>query len=57
MADRGDTHYRVPKLNAWFAVSSLVFLVSCAWMVLDDFYRSWKVYQREFRDIEIKPLP
>ena len=27
MADRGDTHYRVPNLNRWFLISSL----SCSW--------------------------
>jgi len=54
MADRGDTHYRVGKLNAWFAGSSLLLLVSTVWMVLDDWSRPWKGYQREFRQIEIQ---
>ena len=53
MADRGDTHYYVPHLNRWFALSSVLLLVACVWMVLDDFYKPWKVYQREFREIEI----
>src|SRR5688572_10720306 len=54
MADRGDTHYHVPKLNAWFALSSLVLLVSALWMVLDDWDRSWKGYQREFSKLEVE---
>jgi len=53
MADRGDTHYGVPTLNVWFALSSLLFMVACFWMVIDDWSRPWKQYQREFREIEI----
>ena len=53
MADRGDTHYHVRKLNLWFTVSSLLLLVSAVWMVLDDWSRGWKRYQRDFRQIEI----
>ena len=52
MADRGDTHYSVPQLNAWFLVSSILLLGSFAWMMLDDHSRSWKEYQREFRQME-----
>src|SRR5262245_42194548 len=54
MADRGDTHYHVPLLNGWFAVSSLLLLIASVWMVLADWNRPWKHYQREFRDVEIK---
>jgi cbb3-type cytochrome oxidase cytochrome c subunit len=54
MADRGDTHYHVTKLNRWFAVSSIALLVSSVWMVLFDFQRPWKEYQRDFRAIEIE---
>ncbi len=54
MADRGDTHYHVRKLNLWFAVSSLLLLVAAVWMVLDDWHRPWKRYQRDFRRIEIE---
>src|SRR5688572_30433615 len=53
MADRGDTHYRVGSLNRWFVGSSLILLVSTLWMVLDDWYRPWKGYQREFRAMEV----
>src|SRR5262245_29049816 len=52
MADRGDTHYRVGKLNAWFAGSSLFLLATTLWMVIDDWSRPWKGYQREFRAID-----
>src|SRR6185503_8059715 len=53
MADRGDTHYRVGTLNRWFAVSSLFLLVATLWMVLDDWSRPWKGYQRQFKRIEV----
>ena len=52
MADRGDTHYRVSRLNTWFALSSALLLVAAFWMVIDDWNRPWKRYQREFRSIE-----
>ncbi len=52
MADRGDTHYQLPKLNLWFTVSSILLLVASIWMVIDDWSRPWKNYQREFRQIE-----
>jgi hypothetical protein len=53
MADRGDTHYHVRSLNAWFALSSLLLLVSALWMVIDDWKRPWKGYQRRFKPIEV----
>ena len=54
MADRGDTLYHVPTLNLWFLVSSLLLLISVVWMMLDDWNAPWKVYQREFRAIELE---
>ncbi len=53
MADRGDTHYRVGKLNAWFVGASLFLLVATFWMVIDDWSRPWKGYQRGFRELEV----
>lgn len=53
MADRGDTHYSVPALNKWFLVSSVALLGAVVWMVLDDWSRPWKGYQREFQAIEL----
>jgi mono/diheme cytochrome c family protein len=56
MADRGDTHYSVSAMNAWFLVSSVLLLASFAWMMLDDHSRSWKEHQREFKRIEIAAI-
>lgn len=53
MADRGDTHYDIPRLNRWFLFSSAVLFVSVVWMMWDDYNAPWKKYQREFREIEI----
>jgi len=54
MADRGDTHYHVRSLNLWFAVASLAMLAMSVWMVIDDWRRPWKGYQREFRELELE---
>ena len=56
MADRGDTHYSVPALNKWFLVSSVALFASLVWMVIDDWNRPWKHYQREFEQIELKKV-
>jgi cytochrome c2 len=53
MADRGDTHYSVSRLNLWFTASSVLLLIASAWMVIDDWNAPWKKYQGEFRQIEV----
>ncbi|MFM7297851.1 MAG: hypothetical protein ACKO4Q_11625, partial [Planctomycetota bacterium] len=53
MADRGDTHYSVSSLNKWFLLSSVAILLATVWMMIDDWERPWKHYQRDFREIEI----
>jgi len=53
MADRGDTHFFTPTLNKWFLFASLTFLLSSLWMMVADWNRPWKKYQRQFRSIEI----
>jgi cytochrome c2 len=54
MADRGDTHYLTLTLNKWFLFASLAFLVASLWMMVADWNRPWKRYQREFREVELK---
>lgn len=53
MADRGDTHYHVPSLNLWFMGSSVFFLLTMVWTVIDDWDTEWKNHQREFRQLEL----
>lgn len=45
--------YNIPKLNRWFAITSLILLASIIWLIQDDYSREWKGYQREFRSLEI----
>src|SRR5437867_4960510 len=56
MADRGDTHYFTPTLNKWFLFSSLAFLAASLWMMVADWNRPWKRYQREFRENDTKKV-
>ncbi len=51
-ADPGDTHYPIVKLNRWFAISSILFLISVVWMVLADWNREWKQWQRQYQSLE-----
>ena len=53
MADKGDTHYDLPRMNRVFFLTAAVLLGTAVWMVLDDWDRSWKGYQREFREMEL----
>jgi len=52
--DTHERHYNINKLNIWFAISSLVLLLSVGWMLMDDYSRSWKDYQKAFRVLEIE---
>ena len=42
------------KLHLVFALSSLLLLVSCVAMVWQDFDRSWKGYQRDFKKTQLE---
>ena len=53
MADRGDTHYFTPTLNKWFLFSSLAFLATSLWMMVADWNRPWKDYQRQYRERDL----
>ena len=50
---RGDRLYQVQTLHKWFAISSLLLFAFTVIMVLDDYSREWKRYQREFRQLSI----
>jgi cbb3-type cytochrome oxidase cytochrome c subunit len=47
-----DTLYKIPFLNLLFAISSIGLLLVIIWMVVDDYSRSWKGYQRRFQALE-----
>lgn len=45
--------HRAERRNFWFAVSSVLLLIGTVWLFWADYHREWKVYQREFRQIEL----
>ena len=49
-----ETHYDIFNLNRLFAMSSLFLLFLIFWTFADDYVRSWKDYQKEFRKLESK---
>ena len=52
MEHKNDERYwNINLLNKWFAVSSILFLLSIGWMFLDDNDDEFKEYQREFRQL------
>jgi cytochrome c2 len=51
---RGDRLYEVTHLHKWFAISSLLLFLFTVGMVLDDYSREWKRYQRTFNRLSIE---
>ena len=47
-----ETHYDIFNLNRLFAMSSLFLFFLILWTFADDYVRSWKDYQKEFRQLE-----
>ena len=45
---RGDRLYQAQTLHKWFAISSLLLFVITIGMVMQDYSREWKRYQRDF---------
>ena len=53
MVNNDERYWDIQILNKWFAISSILFLISMAWTFVDDNDDEFKVYQREFRKMEI----
>src|SRR5215510_1057605 len=51
---RGDRLYEVNSLHKWFAISSLLLFLFTIAMVLADYSREWKRYQRDFVRLQIQ---
>ena len=51
---RGDRLYEVIYLHKWFAISSLLLFVITVAMVMVDYSREWKKYQRDFVRLQIQ---
>ena len=47
-----ERYWNIKLLNKWFAISSILFFISIAWMFLDDNDDEFKTYQKNFRKIE-----
>lgn len=51
---RGDRLYQAQALHKWFAISSLLLFVITVGMVMQDYMREWKRYQRDFTRLNIQ---
>tara|TARA_Y100001970_G_scaffold41940_1_gene52112 strand:- start:13449 stop:16505 length:3057 start_codon:yes stop_codon:yes gene_type:complete len=49
-----ERYWNIKLLNKWFAISSIIFMLSFIWMFYHDNDDEFKQYQREFRKIEIE---
>ena len=56
LTEKEQKHYQPITLNRIFAVTSLLFMGSLIWMFADDYERSWKRYQKQFRQLESKKV-
>ncbi len=54
MPDEQERHYNINKLNRLFAAASIVLFFALIWLFMDDYSRSWKKYQKAFRDLELE---
>ncbi len=51
---RSDRLYEVIYLHKWFAISSLLLFIITVAMVMVDYSREWKKYQRDFVRLQIQ---
>jgi cbb3-type cytochrome oxidase cytochrome c subunit len=51
---RGDRLYAIDNLHKWFAIASLLLFAFTVWMILYDYNREWKQYQRAFNRLSIQ---
>ncbi|MBT3590027.1 MAG: c-type cytochrome [Candidatus Marinimicrobia bacterium] len=54
MFKNDERYWNIHQLNKWFAISSILFMISFVWMFIDDNDDEYKVYQRNFRQLEIQ---
>lgn len=47
-----ERHYKIGTLNKWFAIGSIVLLITIIAGFAQDYGREWKRWQREFRGID-----
>ena len=49
-----ERYWNIKLLNKWFAISSILFLISMVWIFIDDNDDDYKVYQKQFRKLSIE---
>ena len=54
MFKNDERYWDINLLNKWFAISSIVFLITMVWTFIDDNDDGFKDYQREFRTLQIE---
>ena len=54
ISQRGDRLYEVDSLHKWFAITSLLLFVFTVWMIMADYNREWKQYQRAFNRMQVQ---
>ena len=47
-----ERHYKIGTLNKWFAIGSIVLLITIVASFAQDYGREWKRWQRQFRRID-----
>ncbi|MCP4245648.1 MAG: c-type cytochrome [bacterium] len=52
MAIPTEKLYNTDRLNVWFAISSVILLVSTLWLAWVDYARPWHKYQDEYMDAQ-----
>ncbi len=50
------TLYNVSKTTMWFAIVSIILLLSLIWTVFADYSREWKTWQRKFIQLKYKMI-
>ena len=46
-----DTVYKTRTLSKWFAIGSIILLLSVVWAVVQDYDRDWKRYGRQYHKL------
>ncbi len=46
-----ETVYQTRSLSKWFAIGSILLLISVIWASIQDYARPWKIYQRQYKSL------
>ena len=49
-----ERYWNINLLNKWFAISSILFLISIIWMFVEDNDDDYKDYQKQFRKLAVQ---